>query len=60
MNLAFSFAGLKALGITPADLSKFPQAFSDGMKARAARLATWVRVTRESGSRPSRAATFTR
>lgn len=38
MNLAFSFAGLKALGITPADLSKFPQAFSDGMKARAARI----------------------
>ncbi len=34
-NLAISFHGLKVLGIAPAELSKFPQAFRDGMAARA-------------------------
>lgn len=34
-NIAFSFSGLTALGVS-GDLSSFPQAFRDGMAARAA------------------------
>ena len=35
MNIAFSYAGLEALGADPADLAKFPRPFSDGMLKRA-------------------------
>ena len=33
-NLALSFRGLQALGISPAELDEFPDAFREGMKAR--------------------------
>src|ERR1700753_1533334 len=36
VNLAFSFQGLKALGVSAADLALFPDAFKQGMAARAA------------------------
>ncbi|MFZ5602725.1 MAG: hypothetical protein ACOY7J_09745 [Pseudomonadota bacterium] len=35
VNLAFSWSGLKALGLPDAILEQFPQAFTDGMAARA-------------------------
>jgi Dyp-type peroxidase family len=35
-NLAISFAGLKALGVKPADLNAFPKDFSEGMATRRA------------------------
>ena len=38
VNLAISFRGLQALGLKAGDLRKFPTAFKDGMKKRAARL----------------------
>ncbi len=38
VNLAISFRGLKTLGLKAGDLRKFPTAFKDGMKKRAARL----------------------
>lgn len=38
MNVAFTFAGLQALGLPDAVLASFPEAFRDGMAARAARL----------------------
>ncbi|QEL13650.1 Dyp-type peroxidase [Limnoglobus roseus] len=36
MNLGFSFKGLEALGVTAADLGRFPDAFRAGMAARKA------------------------
>jgi Dyp-type peroxidase family len=36
MNLAFTFGGLQALGVSMKDLALFPDAFRQGMKARAA------------------------
>lgn len=36
MNIAFSFPGLQALNVSAHDLAQFPQAFREGMKARAA------------------------
>lgn len=38
MNVAFTFAGLRALGLPDAVLGSFPEAFRDGMAARADRL----------------------
>lgn len=38
MNVAFTFAGLQALGLPDAVLASFPEAFRDGMAARAGRL----------------------
>jgi Dyp-type peroxidase family len=38
MNVAFTFAGLRALGLREDVLASFPDAFRDGMAARAARL----------------------
>jgi Dyp-type peroxidase family len=38
MNVAFTFAGLSALGLPPEVLESFPEAFQDGMAARAERL----------------------
>jgi Dyp-type peroxidase family len=35
VNIAFSWQGLKLLGVSTADLNVFPQAFKDGMAARA-------------------------
>lgn len=35
VNIAFTYAGMKALGLPDAVLEQFPQAFSDGMAARA-------------------------
>jgi len=57
MNIAFSFAGLKALGVGPADLARFPRPFSDGMLARAGTIgdvgqsdpAGWIPPFRKSG-----------
>ena len=37
-NLAFTHSGLEALGVSPADLAGFPQAFRDGMKHRATQI----------------------
>jgi Dyp-type peroxidase family len=36
VNIAFSFQGLKTLGVSAADLALFPDAFKQGMAARAA------------------------
>lgn len=38
MNVSFTFAGLQALGLPSELLDSFPEAFRDGMAARAARL----------------------
>jgi deferrochelatase/peroxidase EfeB len=38
ISLAFSYSGLKALGIHPTTLASFPDVFREGMAARAARL----------------------
>jgi Dyp-type peroxidase family len=38
MNVAFTFAGLSALGLSDAVLASFPEAFREGMAARADRL----------------------
>ena len=38
MNVAFTFAGLEALGLPDALLASFPEAFRDGMAARAEQL----------------------
>jgi Dyp-type peroxidase family len=38
MNVAFTYAGLEALGVTPDVLDTFPEAFREGMAARADRL----------------------
>ncbi|WP_147447668.1 Dyp-type peroxidase [Solirubrobacter pauli] len=38
MNVAFTFAGLQALGLPDAVLASFPEAFRDGMATRAGRL----------------------
>jgi Dyp-type peroxidase family len=38
LNLAFTFAGLRALGVPAAPLAAFPDAFRDGMRARAERI----------------------
>jgi Dyp-type peroxidase family len=38
MNVAFSFAGLSTLGLGPGVLESFPEAFRQGMAARAERL----------------------
>jgi Dyp-type peroxidase family len=38
LNLAFTHAGLEALGVPPASLAAFPEDFREGMAARAGRL----------------------
>ena len=38
INFTFSFSGLTALGLDPATLASFPEAFKDGMAARAEQL----------------------
>ena len=38
MNVAFTFAGLRALGLGDDVLASFPEAFRDGMAARAEQL----------------------
>ena len=38
MNVAFTFAGLSALGLAPEVMESFPAAFQDGMAARAEQL----------------------
>ncbi|MBE2318975.1 Dyp-type peroxidase [Solirubrobacter sp. CPCC 204708] len=38
MNVAFTFSGLSALGLSPNLLESFPEAFREGMAARAERL----------------------
>ena len=38
MNVAFTFAGLRALGLPDDVLASFPEAFRDGMAARAEQL----------------------
>jgi Dyp-type peroxidase family len=59
VNLAFSHAGLKRLGVTPPMLASFPPAFREGMARRAERLGDlgasaprhWVAPGTDSGAR---------
>ena len=38
LNVAMTFPGLRALGVSPGDLGRFPREFQDGMAARADRI----------------------
>jgi deferrochelatase/peroxidase EfeB len=41
VNLGFTFAGLVALGVPPSTTGSFPNAYRDGMAARASKLGDW-------------------